>query len=42
MVGGVWNGVLLGEVWGQHVPCRFCVLQMVMVIFLGMYLFSSH
>ena len=24
MVGGVWNGFLLGRVRGQHVPCRFC------------------
>ena len=24
MVGGVWNGVLLGQVRGQPVPCRFC------------------
>ena len=24
MVGGVWNGSLLGRVRGQHVPCRFC------------------
>ena len=24
MVGGVWNGVLLGRVRGQVVPCRFC------------------
>ena len=24
MVGGVWNGYLLGEVRGQPVPCRFC------------------
>ena len=24
MVGGVWNGFLLGRVCGQHVPCRFC------------------
>ena len=25
MVGGVWNGFLLGRVRGQPVPCRFCV-----------------
>ena len=24
MVGGVWNGFLLGRVRGQLVPCRFC------------------
>ena len=24
MVGGVWNGFLLGRVRGQAVPCRFC------------------
>ena len=24
IVGGVWNGVLLGQVRGQVVPCRFC------------------
>ena len=24
MVGGVWNGFLLGRVKGQPVPCRFC------------------
>ena len=24
MVGGVWNGLLLGRVRGQTVPCRFC------------------
>ena len=24
MVGGVWNGFLLGGVRGQIVPCRFC------------------
>ena len=24
MVGGVWNGFLLGHVRGQSVPCRFC------------------
>ena len=24
MVGGVWNGMLLGRVRGQAVPCRFC------------------
>ena len=24
MVGGVWNGFLLGHVRGQAVPCRFC------------------
>ena len=24
MVGGVWNGVLLGRVRGQDVPCQFC------------------
>ena len=24
MVGGVWNGFLLGWVRGQPVPCRFC------------------
>ena len=24
MVGGVWNGSLLGRVRGEPVPCRFC------------------
>ena len=24
MVGGVWNGFLLGRVRGQPVPCQFC------------------
>ena len=24
LVGGVWNGFLLGQVRGQDVPCRFC------------------
>ena len=24
MVGGVWNGFLLGRVRGQPIPCRFC------------------
>ena len=24
MVGGVWNGLLLGRVRGHAVPCRFC------------------
>ena len=24
MVGGVWNGFLLGQVRGEVVPCRFC------------------
>ena len=24
LVGGVWNGFLLGRVRRQHVPCRFC------------------
>ena len=24
LVGGVWNGFLLGRVRGQRVPCRFC------------------
>ena len=24
MVGGVWNGFLLGKVRGQVVPCQFC------------------
>ena len=24
MVGRVWNGLLLGRVRGQAVPCRFC------------------
>ena len=24
MVGGVWNGLLLGRVRGRDVPCRFC------------------
>ena len=24
LLGGVWNGFVLGKVKGQHVPCRFC------------------
>ena len=24
LVGGVWNGFLLGKVKGLRVPCRFC------------------
>ena len=24
LVGGVWNGFLLGKVRNSHVPCRFC------------------
>ena len=24
LVGGVWNGFLLGKIQGQGVPCRFC------------------
>ena len=24
MVGGVWNGFLLGRIRSQHTPCRFC------------------
>ena len=24
LVGGVWNGFLLGKIQGQDVPCRFC------------------
>ena len=24
ILGGVWNGSLLGKVKGQRVPCRFC------------------
>ena len=24
MVGGVWNGLLLGRVRSQAIPCRFC------------------
>ena len=24
LVGGVWNGFLLGKVWNSYVPCRFC------------------
>ena len=24
LVGGVWNGFLLGRIHGQDVPCRFC------------------
>ena len=24
MVGGVWNGFLLGHAMGEIVPCRFC------------------
>ena len=25
LVGGVWSGILFGEVRGEIVPCRFCV-----------------
>ena len=35
MVGGVWNGLLLGRVRSQVIPCRFVGRQMVMVTFLG-------
>ena len=35
MVGGVWNGLLLGRVRSQVVPCRFVGEQMVMVFCLG-------
>ena len=31
MVGGVWNGFLLGRVRGQPVPCRFVVRLIMMV-----------
>ena len=37
LVGGVWNGFLLGQVRGQDVPCRFCVIMM--VISFGLVLF---
>ena len=39
MVGGVWNGFLLGKVRGQDVPCRFCGVVTLMVIFFGIVLF---
>ena len=35
MVGGVWNGFLLGRVREQPVPCRFVERLMVMVICSG-------
>ena len=42
MVGGVWNGFLLGRVRGQAVPCRFCgAPDNDGHLFLGMYLSSS-
>ena len=33
MVGGVWNGFLLGRVRGQAVPCRFCGAPMMVFFF---------
>ena len=39
VVGGVWNGFLLSHVRGQAVPCRFCGLLTMMVIFSGIVLF---
>ena len=38
-VGGVWNGFLPGKIRGQDVPCRFCGLVILMVIFFGIVLF---
>ena len=31
VVGGVWNGFLLGHIRGQPVPCRFCGLTMMVI-----------
>ena len=39
MVGGVWKSFLLGHVRGQAVPCRFCGVLTMMVIFSGIVLF---
>ena len=39
LVGGVWNGFLLGKVRSQEVPCRFCGVVTLMVIFSGIVLF---
>ena len=42
MVGGVWNGFLLGRIRHQAVPCRFCgVPDHDGHLFWGMYLSSS-
>ena len=42
MVGGDWNGFLLGKVGGEVVPCRFCgALDGDGRLFLGMSLPSS-
>ena len=42
MIGGVWNGLLLGRVRGRPVPCRFCGAPgWRRSSFLGMYLSSS-
>ena len=42
MVGGVWNGLLLGRVRGQAVSCRFCgALDNDSHLFLGMSFSSS-
>ena len=39
LVGGVWNGFLLGKVRSQEVPCRFCGVVIIVVIFSGIELF---
>ena len=39
LVGGVWSGFLLGKIQGQDVPCRFCGVVIMMVIFSGIVLF---
>ena len=41
MVGGVWNGFLLGRVRGQPVPCRFCRAPDGDGHFLGVHLSAS-
>ena len=42
MVGGVWNGFLLGRARGQQpVPCRFCGAPDGDGLFLGRMYFSS-
>ena len=42
MVGGVWNGFLLGRVRGQSLfPVGYVVLRMVMVTFWGGMYFST-
>ena len=39
LVGGVWNGFLLGKVRNSHVPCRFCGGMIMMGIYFGNALF---